>query len=184
MTRGVVTGAPLGSYSTHSSPVPYSPTRLAFAPLSLPSSLFITVSPFPSSRPRTRESLKHTLSEEISSMERERGGQQADANFLFGFFSFLPPCSRGGVRFDRTQETVNRSLAVRVPVISRLRDTGTDGSHCILIPRRDPFFTSIRVHRNLKESFSRRRIERERVYPSFFIETFFSLKFYDSAILL
>lgn len=132
MTRGVVTGAPLGSYSTHSSPVPYSPTRLAFAPLSLPSSLFITVSPFPSSRPRTRESLKHTLSEEISSMERERGGQ-ADANFLFGFFSFLPPCSRGGVRFDRTQETVNRSLAVRVPVISRLRDTGTDGSHCILI---------------------------------------------------
>lgn len=101
--------------------------------LSLPSSLFITVSPFPSSRPRTRESLKHTLSEEISSMERERRGQQADANFLFGFFSFLPPCSRGGVRFDRTQETVNRSLAVRVPVISRLRDTGTDGSHCILI---------------------------------------------------
>lgn len=66
-------------------------------------------------------------------MERERGGQQADANFLFGFFSFLPLCSRGGVRFDRTQETVNRSLAVRVPVISRLRDTGTDGSHCILI---------------------------------------------------
>lgn len=95
--------------------------------------------------------------------ERERGGQQADANFLFGFFSFLPLCSKGGVRFDRTQETVNRSLAVRVPVISRLRDTGTDGSHCILIPRRDPFFTSIRVHRNLKESFSRRRIERERL---------------------
>lgn len=117
-------------------------------------------------------------------MERERGGQ-ADANFLFGFFSFLPLCSRGGVRFDRTQETVNRSLAVRVPVISRLRDTGTDGLYLdTRIPRRDPFFTSIRVHRNLKESFSRRRIERERVYPSFFIETFFSLKFYDSAILL
>lgn len=134
MTRGVVTGAPLGSYSTHSSPVPYSPTRLAFAPLSLPSSLFITVSPFPSSRPRTRESLKHTLSEEISSLEREREGGSRLMQISYSDFSpFFLFCSRGGVRFDRTQETVNRSLAVRVPVISRLRDTGTDGSHCILI---------------------------------------------------
>lgn len=174
MTRGVVTGAPLGSYSTHSSPVPYSPTRLAFAPLSPFLSLHYCLSISQFEAQNERISQTHAFRGDFFYGERERGGQQADANFLFGFFSFLPPCSRGGVRFDRTQETVNRSLAVRVPVISRLRDTGTDGSHCILIPRRDPFFTSIRVHRNLKESFSRRRIERERLSFLFYCNFFLS----------
>lgn len=99
--------------------------------LSLPLSSLLSLH-FPVRGPE-RENLSNTRFQRRFLLWRERGGQQADANFLFGFFSFLPPCSRGGVRFDRTQETVNRSLAVRVPVISRLRDTGTDGSHCILI---------------------------------------------------
>ena len=68
-------------------------------------------------------------------METERRErEELDANFLFEFFSsLLLEVERE--RFDRTQETVNRSSAVRVPLISRLRDTGTDGSHCILIRR-------------------------------------------------
>ena len=110
-------------------------TRLC---LSLPL-YFITVSPFPSSRPRTRESLEHTqrrLSRQTRSLLWKQRGEreELDANFLFEFFSpLLLEVERG--RFDRTQETVNRSSAVRVPLISRLRDTGTDGSHCILIRR-------------------------------------------------
>ena len=68
-------------------------------------------------------------------METERRErEELDANFLFEFFSsLLLEVERE--RFDRTQETVNRSSAVRVPLISRLRDTETDGSHCILIRR-------------------------------------------------
>ena len=104
MTRGVVTGAPLGSYSTHSSPVPYSPTRLAFASLFLSTSLLSLH--FPVRGPQ-RENLSNTRREGFHARrdlfygnreERERSSMQISySNFSLLF------CSRwrGGGLIER-----------------------------------------------------------------------------------
>ena len=125
MTRGVVTGAPLGSYSTHSSCPAFSYTtaprflRLTLSPVCIS---LLSLFPCWSNENLLPVYYTHKLSRWISS-GRESGSMQ----ICIGIFSSW----NGACALIERRKPLCSFAGVRVPVIRRLRDTGTDGSHCI-----------------------------------------------------